>query len=820
MSTSDANSVPGNVQAASLTASTSSALVAVEPTTVVDKADDGRTVMRSAIIKPSIFSRDYFLARIDISNADTPFINLVGMFPAFESYFNSTLVAAHVTGYSFFRGKLVLTFNIANPGSCFGAYVVQALCDGFVNPVGSGLDDATVDDIHTSCSDVFGILNCETSNSVVLELPMVHPYESASMSTVTTPLGISTMWRILIWPLTPVTSTIATTALGQISVYAHLDDPVFEVQKMQGKKNAFTASVDKSPKKQGTVGRIASTTAAIASAVTNVAPFLAPFTGPVAVGMGAIATIADIFGFTRDTSPMMPTPLVNRFTSTLATIDGTDPSNVMALSNSNAVSIDPRIGGGTGEDPMSFASLFERWTLIRSFSLSKATAVGGVYNVPVTPTCPGITLGRAFHTTAGYVGLPFTYWSGDMEYLIYIPSSTNVKGTMQVFWDPNVFPTTATVYAADPTVFLTGTMIDLSGSSSTIVKIDMAGQNVCKFNEPVYDTGTTRALDYCNGSLSFYLTSEVTMPRADAVALTVLIFARGGSNMKFHVPKNMTTVGGDVSSVTPVISTFRLQGLTVIDESVETTTADLTHCAQIAPVVQVNFGEDIASVRGLTQKFSLAGSVSISNKGVADTPQTFAGVCFPRNSFAVVDSNGAGIFPAAAAIGYNGAGVGTVPNLWSWAGHMLMMYAGFRGGHRVKVLQRDVGAGSDDLYPLHCAVMTPGDLQRYVTAFPGYTVPTNASLFVHEDIQPISRESGLEYSIPFYGCQRYERGFNMISHGFDQAYVDHHPLAIFWAPSWSFKAANTVKAFDVYMAAGPDISVAHFRRVPSLVVPA
>lgn len=819
MSDSAANSVPGNAPEPRSIVEAQTAVATVDVTTVAERADDQATVMKVAKISTDVFNRDLLLTRVDITNADTPFINLVGFFPCFEAYLNNTFVQNHVYGYKFYRGDLVLKFNLVTPGSCFGAYVIQALCDGYVNPVSSGIDDQGMDDIHTSCSDVFGILNCETGNSVELRLPFVNPYECAPTAGVlSTPLGNSVMWRILVWPLTPVTSTIATTALGQITCFAHMENPVFEVQKFQG-KDAFKKSLEKGEKKQGTVGRIASTTAKVAAAVTNVAPFLAPFTGPLAIGMGAVATIADIFGFTRESSPLMPNPLVSRLTSSLAPIDGSDPSDPIALANGNAVSIDPRIGGGEGEDPMSFGSLFERWTLVRSFSISKATPVGGVYNIPVTPTLPGVTLGRAFHTVAGYVGLPFSYWSGDMEYLIYIPSSANVKGSLQVFWDPAVFPTIATTYVSDPTVYLSGTMIDLCGSSATYLKVDMAGQVTAKLNEPVYETGTTRSIDYCNGSLAFYLNAEVTTPRTDGVPVTVLIFARGGKNMKFHVPKALTTYGGSTSSVTTVNTTFRLQGLREFDPTVESTHVDLTDSTQLAPVVQINYGEDIASCRGLAQKFSYAGPLQLSNRTDGDVPRTYASLSFPRRSVTAGDGNGIGYFPGAAAYGYDTLGDGTVINYWSWAGHYLQMFCGFRGGHRIKVFQRDVGASEDVIYPLHATAMCINDLANLATLLPQGSSPSaSGDLFTHEVIQPVTRGTGAEYSIPYYGAGRYTTGFGYVTKGQDYPHTDRMARGLFWLPAWAFKAADTTKIFDLYMAGGPDISVARYRRVPGLII--
>jgi hypothetical protein len=801
------------------------AVEVTEPTIVVEKSDEALSVMRSAVIPPVEWAmRDILVNRIDIANTDTPFINLLGVFRAFEAWYLNSWVTAHATGYKYFRGTLVITANMVTPGSSFGAYVVQALCDGMMNPVGSGVDDAGVDDIHTSCSDVFGILNCETGNSVVLRLPFVCPFEAMSFDATfaNTPFGNNGMWRLLLWPLTPLTSTINTSALGQVTFFAHMEDFEMEVHQFQGKKSSapFKASLEKPVKKeQGRFGKIASTTATVAAAVSNAVPFLAPFAGPVAVGMGALATIADIFGFTRESSPTMPTPIIPKLTSTLATIDGIDPSEVLGLVNSNAVSIDPRIGGGTGSDPMSFGDLFERWTLVRSFGISKATPVGGVYNIPVTPSFPGVTLGRCFHTTAGYVGLPFQYWSGDMEYLIYIPSHPNIKGALQVFWDPSVFPTATTTYATDPTHLLSGTMIDLSGSSCTFVRVDMTGLTSSKFNEPVYSTGSTRAIDYCNGSLSFYLNAEVTTPRTDALVVTVLIFARGGKNMKFHVPKTFTSWGGENDQITLTNSTFRLQGLSEFDPSVESTDVVLAQGQGSTPVVQVHYGEDIASARGLVQKFSYAGTVLLENSTDVSKPRPFASLGFPQNSD-YYSGQGHGYIPDTSALGFDPINpTGSVAQVWTWANHYLRLFCGYRGSHRIKLYHRDTGVPVDDTYPVHVGALVPNDIQSM-----GYVINAlnrRTSIFTHESIQPISESAAGEYLIPFYSYQKYVSWWDLdITGGLDYPYAAKSARAFIWMPTGAFKVSGDQKSFDIYQAGGPDISVAHFRRVPGLIVAA
>lgn len=798
------------------------AVETVDETVVIEPSDDKLTVMKSAVVPQTEWAlRDILGLRADIANTDTPFVNVIGYTPAFDMWVNDPWVVAHSTGYKYYRGNLVVTCNLVAPGSSYGAYVVQALCDGFVNPITSGFDDSTLDDIHTSCQDVFGILNCETGNSVTLKLPFVCPFEALDFAGVwsNSPEGGNTMWRLLLWPLTPLTSTINTTALGQVTFFVHMEDLVVEVHQFQGRKHTapFTASLEKPTKTQGKYGKMAATGAKIAAAVTNVAPFLAPFTGPLAVGLGAVSTIADIFGFTRDASPLMPSPVVNKITSTLSTIDGTDPSEVLGLMNGNSVSIDPRIGGGIGEDPMSFGDLFDRWTLIRSFGVSKSTPVGGIYNIPVTPSLPGVTLGRAFHTTAGFVGLPFAYWSGDMEYLIYIPSHTNVKGAIQVFWDPKVFATTTTAYSHDPTHMLSGTMIDLCGSSCTYLSVDMAGFTSSKFNEPVYDTGTTRTTDYCNGSLTFYLNAEVTTPRTDAAVVTVLVFARGGKNMKFHVPKQFTTYGGSVTQITPVNSTFRLQGLKVFDPTTESTTVALAPSEQVAPTVQVNFGEDIASVRGLVQKFSYAGTLILENKNDVTLPYPYASLAFPQRPD-YTSGQGYGYIPDTSALGFNPAGApGTVAQTWTWAGHYLTMFCGYRGSHRVKILHRDTGASVDDSYPLFVTAMVPNDIQAGGQLSGTYT--NNTARFTHVSLQPINETTGGEYAVPYYCYQRYVsiNDFN-ITAGLDYPYKAKTARAVLWMPAWAFKSADQQKMFDIFQAGGPDISVAHFRRVPALII--
>jgi len=443
----------------------SSLLLTTPSISSVAVSEDTRTVgtgMEATL--DEVLTRDVLIYTQTIANTDTPYLNMLGNLDPWFDYLSAPYIRQRLLGYNQISCGLHITAKVTAPGSAYGLYNLAAVCDGGWDPrdtdVGEReLDNATFDSPWNTVSDEHVFLNLEMRNTAELSLPWESPADSFQLSLIDTPTFVHPgCWRLLLFPLAPIRSTIASTATGTIRIYARME-PGYHLENLhfQGKHaltNRMPVPNDNEgppPKKGSKWSEMGSKAASVAAIAGAAFPAIAPLAEPVAAGLAAISAMGAAFGFTRESAPQEPTPIISRMTSSLAQVDGLDTGEVIAMSMTNALSIDPRAGGGEGEDPMSFASLFERWSIIETLDISPSTALGKFGEIPVTPFYAKATLGTRYFTTAGFVGLPFAYWRGGMEYMIYIPSSTNIEGQIQILWDPSELSTEGVPYTTDPT---------------------------------------------------------------------------------------------------------------------------------------------------------------------------------------------------------------------------------------------------------------------------------------------------------------------------------------------------------------------------------
>lgn len=771
---------------------------------------------RVAVADPrDVLQQDTLIGRYAIAQSDALFVNTLGIYDPFNLWLAAPLVQSHLVGRDHIRGDLKVTMVTTCPGACYGAYFVQALAEGGVRAISSGIqyDDETRDMPWTSTQGEFEVINCEMQNTIQFELPFLAPINSMRTNPA---LNLFPMWRLLMWPICPLRSSIAPTALGTVLIYASLK-PGYAVESrtLQGRKDKLPVPDKPNKGRSVLAGKINS----VIGTVTALVPAIAPFTVPFSAGLAMAANFADMFGFTKESMPLMPVPYVRRLFSSTSTIDGTDSSEILALTNANAVTISGAMRGGVDEDIMSFKSLFERWTIVRRIAVSSGTPTGLLYALPVTPMFPAPFLGFDFHTVAGYIGLPFEYWSGSMEYMIYIPSCPNLKGGLQVFWMPRI----DAAVSIDPTNWADGTYIDLSGTTKTHVVVDMGAPVVSRSTNIVYDT-LQRNTANCNGCLYFYITAPLTAPVATAL-LEIIIMARGGSDMRFSVPRAFSSAfsASTTSTGPPVTASYRLQGLRVIDPSVNEDKVHFAKAEAAYPVIEIHYGENVESCRALTQKFSFAGRAVLNSYQVGGTiAPSYAMMGFPPVASAPRTTYG-NFFPP---ICNSGASSGLADRPWTWYSHYTMPFTGVAGSSRVKILP----LYSDNSLPqINFTVVTPKAAIALANKIPanGQAIEffPYPSPFPHVYLGALSgrfvESGGVEVTVPYYGPYKYcsVAGKDMNPQPFTATYGTDKRSSAYLLIVPTVGCMNTAGAAELtaYVASGPDISVPAFRRIPGVV---
>lgn len=739
-------------------------------------------------VQEDIFNRDVLLLSQTIQVGDPNYVQMLGDFDPFYWYLNDAYIASRLVGFYGVQFGLEITVKCSIPGSCYGLYNLQAICEGGVpdNSTTAGIteyDGVAVDSPWTSTQDEFAFIDCAERQVVTMSLPWVQQKDYFNLRATRTPSTGPRCWRLAMYAMSSLQSTIGTTAVGVIHIYARMS-PGYKFTNLvfQGKKKLSSGVGSVGAPKSEAASSVASSggkysnfgkTAAKGLATMGAAiPMLAPFAEPAAAGLAAISSVAAMFGFTREAGPKEPRTTVWRQTSSLAQVDGLDTGEVLALTNSNAVSIDNRLGGADGEDVMAFESLFERWTIISKLSFG-TSSTGKLLEIPVTPFFANNTLGVKYFTTAGFVGLPFQYWRGGMEYMIYSPSSTNFEGALQVLWDPNEASTGA--YPSDPTHRLVNTVINMHGSSCVNIKVGYRSEYPVLLSAPLV-AGDTMYKNQVNGKLVFYVQTPLTGPRTGVFATNLIIMARACPDMRFGSPKHYSFSG------------------TVFNQSVrfqagppETDMVEMVPDLAPLPLDTVLWGEEVMSVRALCQKFScyfnVQGGLNITQLQWNHFPGA------PRTATGYTNTGTAGYMP------------------FTWIGYYSKLFVGVRGGTRIKMA--GVTGGNQTTFAAYPVPYNFGGFAGY----PGFDATTGNLNNTHLDLANLTAGHGGEFTYPFYSTlpfflSRFEVNcFTNTSAWWNR--VD--------AMS-SLTNPSTLANVQFLVAGSSDFSATRFRRVPGITL--
>jgi len=707
------------------------------------------------------------ISQVTIDETDLYLTSVVTLDP-WTLFLANPAVMDKTKNFSLIRGVLEVVIVSAMPGSCYGSYCWSALADGMrtVNDVDS---DRTLAAENCMQVDHYTRVDCANSENCVLQLPWIWPYDYAQVST-----GPDGMWSLNLICLSPIGSGLdGGLTTGTFKVYARLL-PGYElvIPHYEGKrKGALAQSSSLSflgKPGEHKVSNAAKTVASVASAL-SVVPVIGEFAAVAGVAAGAVAQIADWFGFTREGDERHPLPTVTRSVTNVAHVDGMDSSEMAALSISNSISIDPTLVGGTELDVMSNASLFSRWTVVSQHAWSPSDEAGSnLLSLPVTPFFGRGSGGYIRFPVAGYVGLPFNFWRGDMEYLVVIPVSKFHRGSLQIYWSP---------YGSGAATSVTNTTLNMILDVSTNVEQEFVVgyardrpylQKAFCTNDVLITQPT-----FSNGFLNFRVVNPL-ISQSSTAAVNILIFARAGANMDFAFPWTVTAYPfSGTYKFTQMPFGLSYEGGALGDEqSAEQTTCSLVESSGAYPGKEILWGENVSSVRALMQKPSRVLWASPT-----------------------VPTNGSYRFPLLGmTTNYEfSTGLEFTP-YFTYQGWYRVLFTGIACSERFKFMSRaEVFIGVAPVYVP--AVLT--------------SVPPVSGLV--SSINPMSATgpgSGYEVSVPYYNSEKYllcRRSYNPLKL---QGQYRYNLITI------ATKASAIVPEIVVYHSYGPDIRVNCFRQVP------
>jgi len=293
---------------------------------------------------------------------------------------------------------------------------------------------------------------------------------------------------------------------------------------------------------KGMISGPATKVAKVAAMMRNV-PYIGPFASATEIGATATAKIAKIFGYCRPPVTKNPEPYKPVNVSSLALTNVPDGTQKLTIDDKQELSIDPRIAGLNGVDPLNIVEIAKRETYLTTFGWNIGTAPETLlWNSRVTPvTWAETSVGgtRAYHFPAcAMASLPFRWWTGTMKFRFQIVASSFHKGRLKFVYDPNYLASNEynTNYLKVVDIAEEQDFTLEIGNGQNITYLDHAQPGLDSPTE-VFSTTTYTSKAPGNGVIGVYVVNELTTPNSTVNNdIEVNVFVSMGDDFEVAVP--------------------------------------------------------------------------------------------------------------------------------------------------------------------------------------------------------------------------------------------------------------------------------------------
>jgi hypothetical protein len=561
------------------------------------------------------------------------------------------------------------------------------------------------------------------------------------------------------------------------------------------------------------------------------APIIGPYAKATADVAGASATLAKLFGMSRPPITKDPEMLKPMHTSNLATTTSADSPIKLTVDDKQELSIDPRIAGLSGRDPMDILSIAERESYLTTFSWPVGRSPETLlWNTRVSPVSWGeFNLGniRQLNFPACCAAaLPFEKWTGTIKYRFQIVCSTFHKGRVRVIYDPNFIDENEynTMYQevidiADKTDF---TISVANGQQDTWLEHLRPGVDAVSES---YSTTKYAATDKGNGVLAMYVVNELTVPNSSINNdIEVHVFISAGDDFEVIQPSDdfQKYVYKPQSAMTEVNPDAEGTPDANIPEK-DISSAIGANMDSLNNMACVFYGEAIRSFRPLLKRYTLHEAVGTLNASRRVITGRRSNMPFYRGN-------------VPGAIHERISGAATEPYnfcntlLLHW---VTMMHSGYRGSVRYKFMPRGPLDVNESVFQVERYDFSDGepkfsqenfvvdnytstsDAARAAVIGNKVAVPytrqsltgANGMARSHSSVNPI-----LEFEVPYYSANRFTPGKLLDQTSVTTKFNDATGLnyRLFTGPT----SNNTL--FETYVAAGEDFQVYFFTGMPSM----
>ncbi len=491
-----------------------------------------------------------------------------------HKYFSNTYISSKLANYSRVHCNLHLEFRFNASPFYYGAMRVV------YDPLNSGkFVPLSTEDIIPMSQTPGVMLEPQVASTAEMVLPFLWPHSWLNTNVAS---QFQQMGKIYFQIFSQLQSANGVTGTGiTVSVYARAEN--IEI----------SGPTVKAILQSGVVSGPASAIASFAQRFAN-AGAIGPYARAVDIGATAVSRIAKIFGFSNAPVTSNVDPVQNKVFHAFANTETRVPLDKLAIDPANEVTIDNRVTGDVGEDPLIIQSLVKRPSLVRIVQWNSSTPANTIIqHGTVTPailrTSAGTSQTYQYYTPSGWVSAMFRFWRGGMRYTFRVERSMYHKGRLIVCWDPNGTMSTLGIETA---VF--SKIFDLSSPDQEFT-FDIPYKAISPWLKTTTSTAfqataPSSDLSAFNGHLVLGVLNPLTGPTSSST-VDILVSAECLDDMEFAAPRTLP-----LNTTVATIQSGAVEG-SVVDGS------DVCFSERIP---DITVGERVGSLRTLLHRTTRA----------------------------------------------------------------------------------------------------------------------------------------------------------------------------------------------------------------------
>jgi len=506
-------------------------------------------------------------------------------FYPWQLYFNNTYIKSKLQYFSRLHCNLNLTFRFNASPFYYG--MLRACYD----PLSTGkFEPLTTNDIMPMSTMPGITIEPQVSSSCEMVLPYLWPHTWLDTNVAS---QFAYMGKMYLQIFAPLRSANGVTGEGiTISVYAHASE--VEIA------GPTTAPILQTGIISGPAGAIADFAKSL-SGITSISPYARA----VNIGATAVSRIAQIFGYSNPPITSDVQPFQNKVFHAFANTETSMPIDKLCLDPNNEITVDNRVTGASGDDPLLIKNLASIPAVIGVVSWDSSIAANtiiqyGEVSPVITQSQAGTGQTLKYYTPSSWVGNMFRFWRGGMRYHFRVVRSIYSKGRLIVSWDPNICPTSLGIEAA---VF--SKVFDLSSSEQEFI-VDIPYKAIspwlkCVDTACLSSSYISHYKDSKNGCFVLGVLNPLTGPTATQ-EVSIIISAEAMEDMEFAAPDTLPLYTTQAAVQSEIINGSLPDGIKQDGLNVAPNPVDQSIISYSDRIPEFTVGERVASLRVLLHR--------------------------------------------------------------------------------------------------------------------------------------------------------------------------------------------------------------------------